>query len=303
MVESGTCPMCNDPTEVKRLVGSISEYVCRRCGTYEMGDGAAASIRGNGDRWRLSVLTRRASVHGGKARILEEDMDSLIGEAPILTDPLDGVDRILQYIEIMQRGNIGKPVKIEPFKDYPVAGCRNENEFSYLMSLMEVQLCYTKIQASEGRVITAKGWERLNVLKRVSAKPFQGFVAMRIDDSVDCVWEKGICCALRETGYEPVRIDLKEHNEQITDEIIAEIRRSGLLVADFTGQRPNVYYEAGFAKGLGIPVIWLCDDSEKKELAFDTRQYNHILYKDVEDLYKRLRDRINATMPVRQSIK
>ena len=92
--------------------------------------------------------------------------------------------------------------------------------------------------------------------------------------------------------------NLKEHNNDITDEIIAEIRKSRFLVADFTRQRGGVYFEAGFAKGLEIPVIFTCKEDEIDQVHFDTRQYNHILWKDPEDLYLKLKMRILATLPM-----
>jgi len=67
-------------------------------------------------------------------------------------------------------------------------------------------------------------------------------------------------------------------------------------VADFTGSRGGVYFEAGFALGLGIPVIWSCRKNDVKKVHFDTRQYNHIVWNDSSDLYRQLRDRIEATI-------
>ena len=110
------------------------------------------------------------------------------------------------------------------------------------------------------------------------------------------VWEIGFKEAIKELGFEPVRVDEIEHNEKICDVIIAQIKKSKFLVADFTGNRGGVYYEAGFAKGLGIPVIFTCKEGEEKKLHFDTRQYNHIVWKDIDDLKKQLKDRIEATI-------
>jgi nucleoside 2-deoxyribosyltransferase len=81
--------------------------------------------------------------------------------------------------------------------------------------------------------------------------------------------------------------------------IVAEIRRSGLVVADFTGNRGGVYFEAGFAMGLGIPVIWTCRDTDINAVHFDTRQYNHIVWKEAGDLREQLQRRIEATIPGR----
>ncbi len=80
----------------------------------------------------------------------------------------------------------------------------------------------------------------------------------------------------------------------IDDKIIANIRSSKFLIADFSGQRNSVYYEAGFAQGLGIPVIWCVREKDAKNLSFDTRQYNCIIWEDEEHLEDKLTDRIRA---------
>ena len=94
-----------------------------------------------------------------------------------------------------------------------------------------------------------------------------------------------------------MRIDLEEHNEKICDRIISEIRRSGLVVADFTGQRGGVYFESGYAMGLGIPVIRTCRKDFMETLHFDTRQYNHVSWESPEELKGKLINRIRATLP------
>ena len=82
----------------------------------------------------------------------------------------------------------------------------------------------------------------------------------------------------------------------IDDRIIADIRRSKFLVADFTGQKHGVYFEAGLALGFGKPVIWLVRENEFDKLHFDTRQYNHIGWTEPQDLRARLFNRIEATI-------
>ena len=120
--------------------------------------------------------------------------------------------------------------------------------------------------------------------------------------TIDDAWEKGIRPGIEDSGYEPIRIDKTEFNDRIDDEIIAEIRRSRFLVADFTqdgdGARGGVYYEAGFAHGLGLPVIFTCrkDVIDEGLIHFDTRQYNHIVWTTPEELRKRLAERVAATI-------
>ena len=129
------------------------------------------------------------------------------------------------------------------------------------------------------------------------------FVAMWFDDSMKEVYYKGIEPAIKEAGYEPTRVDQEQFLTKIDEKIIADIRGSAFVVADFThgenGQRGSVYYEAGFAHGLNIPVIFLCRQTEKDQelnLAFDTQQYPHILWENKEDLKEKLLQKIRAVI-------
>ena len=146
--------------------------------------------------------------------------------------------------------------------------------------------------------LTVKGYAHLDELGHKVTISSKAFVAMWFDESMEDVWEKGIKLAIEESGYEPIRIDQKEHSNKIDDEIIAEIRRSRFIVADFTqgddGARGGVYYEAGFAHGLNIPVIFTCREDVFEKIHFDTRQYNHIVWETPEKLRQRLTARIAA---------
>lgn len=133
----------------------------------------------------------------------------------------------------------------------------------------------------------------------------QAFVAMWFDDSRLVYYTDAIAPAIQDAhkGYievESVRIDYVPHNDKICDKIISEIRKSHYVVADVTGNNAGAYYEAGFAQGLGIPVIWAVDENVAKEkpMHFDVRQYNTVFYSSVEDLKEKLTARIARTIPI-----
>ena len=121
---------------------------------------------------------------------------------------------------------------------------------------------------------------------------------MWFDATVLDAYKQGIEPGIEDAGYRPLRIDQEEDVEKIDDAIIAGIRRSRFLVADFTqgeeGARGGVYFEAGFAYGLGIPVIHTCREDMVDKLAFDTRQHNHIVWRAPEELRDALAKRISA---------
>lgn len=146
--------------------------------------------------------------------------------------------------------------------------------------------------------IEAKGWLKVDELTKKPGKSApQAFVAMWFDESMQEIFEKGIRPAVEEAGkIRCVRIDQIEHNNKICDQIVAEIRRSRFVIADFTGNRGGVYFEAGLAQGMGLPVIWIVKEDHLKDVHFDTRQYNHIVYQKSEDLYEKLSGRIAATI-------
>ena len=148
--------------------------------------------------------------------------------------------------------------------------------------------------------LTVDGRKYLDNSNKKSTNSSQAFVAMWFDDEMNEAWAKGFRPGIEEAGYEAVRIDKKNYNDKIDDEIIAEIRRSRFVVADFThgesGARGGVYYEAGFAHGLGIEVIFTCREDKSEEVHFDVRQYNQIVWKSVDELKSKLRNRIVATL-------
>ena len=146
-------------------------------------------------------------------------------------------------------------------------------------------------------VIAEHGW--MEIQKNIELNySKQVFIAMNFAPEMDSVYLV-IKKAVSELGYDPMRIDKKEHNNEISGEILYEIKNSYFVVADVTGHRNGVYFEAGFALGQNKPVIWCCREDDKN-LHFDTRQYNHIFWKNEEQLYEKLKDRILGTIKIKE---
>ena len=170
------------------------------------------------------------------------------------------------------------------------------------------------------RYLVAKGWIRL--ARRHAADPDFGvevtvqgfaaidsppdsesneaFVAMWLDESMDEVFDRGIKPGIEEAEYKVVRIDRDKNVDKIDDAVMAAIRRCRFVLADFThgegGVRGSVYFEAGFARGLGIEVVSTCRKDCIEKLHFDTRQYHHIAWESdkLDDLRREVTDRIGA---------
>lgn len=214
------------------------------------------------------------------------------------------MDYLLEFID-SKAERIDEPV---PWSDEMQAATlsMDEKELRYLIGQAKksdwIEMAAVADCKNPPLVITIQGYKHLEKLGTVQVHSDQAFVAMWFDEEMDEAWEKGFKPGIVDAGYKWSRADLEQHNDKIDDEIIAGIRRSRFLVADFTSKpkeaRGGVYYEAGFAQGLNIPVIFTCrrDIFESDDIHFDTRQFNHIVWDDPEDLRKQLKNRIAATI-------
>lgn len=150
--------------------------------------------------------------------------------------------------------------------------------------------------------ITPRGFSYLEKFNK-SKDSNLGFCAMWFDEMLRPAWDNSIEPAIVQAGYDAKRIDKHPHNEGVVDEIIALIRRSKFVVADLTshesvGERGGVYFEAGFAKGLGLDVIFTCKHDYFDKLHFDLKHYNFILWNDdgYEEFKNKLHWRIEQTL-------
>lgn len=292
------CPLSEHSAKVELNTGEkdVFRVECPACGKFLITEEAQLGLTSIVDS-RLHVLlgvVRESSERGICLTITTSNIQNLLDSAQVPRDPLDSMDRILFYI---QRKSLSPSAHIQLFTqtDFPIAYALVPDEFDFYLKKL-VELDYLEEEPSGYFRLSVNGWRHVIEVRKNERNSNQAFVAMWFDKSLDSVWKNGFKKALEELEFNPIRIDILEHNEKICDRIIAEIRHSGLLVADFTGHRGGVYFEAGFAMGLGIPVIWTCRDTDITKAHFDTRQYNHIVWADTADLKKKLIDRIEATL-------
>jgi hypothetical protein len=299
------CLICgSENAEVSESQHPIMQIQCPICGLYAISDLVVRMklLEQERDRIHLvSAYTRQMSDLGKPVTITTENLPKIFDSVPKFSSPLDNIN--LTLLLIMKRQTRADDyVNLNITTDYPLVYAHDSGEYLYFkQTLIEQGLIEdygTHNQIGTIR-LTPAGWQRALELEKIQVNSDQAFVAMWFDPGLDAAWEQGIKPALESTGFKPYRVDRDPHNEKIDDRIISEIRRSGLLVADFTGHRGGVYFEAGFAMGLGIPVIWTCREDNINNAHFDTRQYNHVTWKDPAELKEKLALRIAATIPGR----
>ncbi|MDP2175249.1 MAG: hypothetical protein Q8K70_04990 [Bacteroidota bacterium] len=87
-----------------------------------------------------------------------------------------------------------------------------------------------------------------------------------------------------------IRGDEEYIPNEIFPEMIKQIIKSRLIIANITGRNPNVMYELGVAHALGKPTIVIAQDFT--DIPFDLNNKRIIIYKNEMELQRRLESSI-----------
>lgn len=303
-----SCFLCSSPnakSSSSSALDDVTLFDCPNCGKYGITDQALlATIK---DKYKFSsIIKERALKRLGEIIITYDNDGITTGRICMKLDSIASLfpRTASEFIDraLMNLGNsIEYPSDTIKLDDNSRAllFSRTQEDMLYFLQQMAELDYIPKIGSLPTNIrIKARAWDRISKLNSMEIISNQAFVAMWFDKSTEVFFEKGFKPAVE---YDKkticLRIDKSQHNNKICDQIIAEIRRCKYLIADFTGNRGGVYFEAGFAMGLGKPVIWTVQKTHLKDVHFDTRQYNHICYTNENDLFERLKHRIQATIP------
>jgi hypothetical protein len=310
MANTTLCCICgtNAVTRPKYFDGDHQQ--CPRCGEFRITRSVArdwhvSAHNSAADVARLSGWVRDQTDIGDVPAIHSDNLPSILAlPRPTMSQR---IDRLLLFIARHQ-SRLGALVPLcdprapgpntTPVNGHAAISSTHSTdweEVSYLLNYAR-QEKYIFEMPNESVRLEPAGVLRIEEIERVPKGIRQGFVAMWFSPDVQAAYDDGFNPAIRAAGYECRRIDGKEHINKIDDEIIAEIRKSRFIVADFTGHRGGVYFEAGFALGLGLPVFWTCRRDHLPQTHFDTRQYNCIDWATPTDLRARLQKRIEAVI-------
>ena len=82
------------------------------------------------------------------------------------------------------------------------------------------------------------------------------FVVMGANEDLRPLYEEGIASAIKDNALRPYLMVKNEPEKEITDEILARLESARLVIADMTYEKPNCYYEVGYAHAKGKKVIF-----------------------------------------------
>jgi hypothetical protein len=147
--------------------------------------------------------------------------------------------------------------------------------------------------------LTLEGWERYEAQKRGEVSGKVGFLAMQFNDKTLEAFVKNVVKPAVKNGMNYDLLDTRDTARAgIIDNLMrTQIRDSAFVIADLTHDNWGAYWEAGYAEGLGKPVIYICEQSkfDKAKTHFDTNHCTTVTWDNdkpeefVKDLVATLR--------------
>jgi hypothetical protein len=274
---------------------------CTVCGEYSL-HRQLVGLLDDSARERLKWRVREATDRGERLAISSDNWKRL-SELTVPTVPA----KLTHLLEEVARLSLfaGDWVRLDWFQTLARLKCQVPGEIDYLSrALVERGVLVREHDGVDPPLqVTAKGWEALAPIGGAGV-PGLCFVAMGFAPGLNEAYDVGIRPAIEiDCGLRAMRLDREEHNDQITDRILAGIRSAQVVIADVTEHRQNVYYETGFAEGLGRVVIRTCQAQSFSDVPFDTRQFSHVVWDTPEDLRAKLAARLRASVVVPVSMR
>lgn len=300
------CPICGSSSNKFPSNKDGDTVNCPRCGLYFISRSAIVTLKHSKPSERQVANLSGWIKENPDTTIHTQNLDNLLAlKTPTVSER---AEKLMVAIEKNSKF-IGDAVEIsydnEANNWLSVSWSQNKDELAYLVEKYLKQergwvldMATLNLGVRITVQLTPSGYAYLDQLRQGHGEGIQGFCAMWFKEDITPIWTEAISPAIAAAGYHPIRIDEVNHNNRIDDEILAQIRRSRFVVADFTGDRGGVYFEAGFALGLGIQVIWTIREEDLKGVHFDNRQYNFLQWSlnDLPSFKKALQNRIEATL-------
>lgn len=296
------CPICRTHSgqSVKMFITEKDSagFECDICGKYEISNSAHVGDL-DPENSSLSSIERAALSHyirnsyqGDRWLTIYSDWKTKFGKALRLPSPSAQVVNIIRYLG-EEISKTGQAVEVLPVGFQAVVGSLSR-EFAIqlvkemrdrnLLRARDVSILY------QGEVrdisLSITGWERFEAEKAGRTAGRCGFVAMKFGDPILDPFVKDVVKPAVKTEINYDLVDMRNVAQAgVIDNIMrAQIRDSAFVIVDLTHDNAGAYWEAGYAEGLGKPVIYICqkDKFQQKSTHFDTNHcttipWDHLL--------------------------
>lgn len=315
------CPICGLTTSVAADDGANFRIDCSSCGAFRI-TRTAAEVLAHWDLdetiWtKISYQLRRMTDRSEPPKLNTTDLEQL-RDGPSIPTP----DVILDEFVLWLGSHLefaGQAIDLKYESHKAVLGAVNSDAYNYLLAAIAQSPWFAGKPAKvlSGALpfaqctLTPSGWARYRELSASKVASRYGFMAMKYNDpELDGIVRDWFVPAVKAVGFELRRLDDGQAAGLIDDQLRVAIRTSRFLVCDLTHGNRGAYWEAGYAEGLGRPVIYTCradvfnDKSHVDHPHFDTGHLVTIPWSptDPGTAAAKLKATIRATLPAEATL-
>ena len=300
------CPIClnkhSDPANVIHASGGY-RVDCPVCGLFGIPEEAWDDILDpqTGAEYQLSELCRAQLAHrirtGNTSRtsntinVTHGFISDFIADGCPGPTPAEQATKIIKYIgdEVSRSG---QRLKTLPVEFFAIIGAPNptlageltmELNIRGLIDGMPLKTLNTPPSLLNVN-LTLDGWEQYEAEKRGEIDSNYGFIAMKFGENTLDPFVKNVVKPAVKAGINYDLVDMRDvARAGIIDKIMrTQIRDSAFVIVDLTHDNFGAYWEAGYAEGLGKPVIYICERTkfEKVNTHFDTNHCTTVVWSE-----------------------
>lgn len=304
---SAKCPVCK--IDVSHWQSGYQDRLithcdCPNCGSYLITDEARVELDGF-DKKTLAVLSHgiwQGQKPGAPFFVSCVVLRSI--KESSLPDPAEQLNQFILLLGRHQK-SVGNTISANPEALRAKIGAIDAKDVEYICHAAEQGRLIEKYQmppAACGGRLTMLGWQRFHKLERGAVHSKTAFMAMPFgNETITQMVNKVFRDAVAETGFTLKPVSDMPRAGLIDDHIRVDIRLCRFLIADLTCENRGAYWEAGYAEGLGKPVIYTCNKNyfESQGTHFDTNHHQTVVWDpaDPTRAAEDLKATIRATLP------
>jgi hypothetical protein len=285
------CPVCRDVAVIQEIAdGQRRFYECENCGYFGISSSLLAStltlerqtltsVQYAALSHRIRLATDATADDGDALVITTYSLDAMLPNLH-LPSPAEQATNVLKYFGDQVRAS-GEPCRNPP-KDF-VAKIGASNRLSVMRIIRQLAddgillIANRSYQGTtdepDGIDLSLKGWSQWESEKRGKVSGSHGFIALKFGDpELDRFLKDVIKPAVEQLGYSLEDMRDAARAGIIDNVMRARIRDAAFVLVDLSHANAGAYWEAGYAEGLGKPVLYLCKTSvfEEHGTHFDT---------------------------------
>lgn len=255
---------------------------------------------------KISHMLRQAYEYGDIPTLYTTTIDEVLRRQ--LPNPREQADFFIRWLGKTLEGP-GQMIDVDSVNHKSIIGAKSDEGFALIVKhLLENGMLNGHASDTMGApfganiTLSFEAWDYYEVLIRGKTNYRKAFIAMKFGDQVlDKIVESVFKPSVKQAGFDLIKLDDEPKAGLIDDRLRVEIQSSQFLIADLSHDNLGAYWEAGYAEGLGKPVIYTCEKSKfvNEKTHFDTNHHLTIVWdqEDLDDARETLKATIRATFP------